>query len=59
VKGLIETKRLPSVPNHKLSKNVYLENIRSVFLQVVMSQTDLAMSVCVMVVVMMMICWHV
>jgi hypothetical protein len=43
LKIMNKRKGVPSMPNHKLPKNTYLEKIRSMFQEIVMLQTDLAL----------------
>jgi hypothetical protein len=42
MKIMNKRKEIPSMPNHRLPKNVYLGKIRYVFQEIMMSPTDLA-----------------
>jgi hypothetical protein len=46
---LLKKRRLPSISNHKLSKNVYLENISLVAQQIIMSPAKLSVFIYVMI----------
>jgi len=43
---LIKQKRVPSVPNHKLRKNIHIAKICSVVQQITISQSDVIALIC-------------